>query len=140
MVWQGIDYGRALREFADKVVEVHAKDGLVKQPQLRPPETRCMHPLPFRDENYETGIVRDDHPVKGWGAGLYNHAVPGLGDVEWGVVTRAMRESGLGKVPLVVEIEDEAFNPRSPKPGENYCRAAFAVAARTLEPYCLGIL
>ena len=96
-----------------------------------------MEPLPFRDENYETGIVGDDHPIHEWGAGLYNHAAPGLGHVKWGKVTGKMRETGMAErgVPLVVEIEDEAFCPRSPK-DDNAARAAFAVAIRTLKPYC----
>jgi len=95
-----------------------------------------MAPLPFRAENYEKGIVHDDHPVKAWGAGLYHHAVPGLGDVNWGEdVFEPARKRGL-KVPVVVELEDEAFNPRSPLASQNYCRAGFSAAIRTLKPYC----
>jgi sugar phosphate isomerase/epimerase len=137
MVWQGIDYVRAIEEFADRVVEVHAKDGYVLQPWRRPAETKDMEPLPFKPENYQTGIVRDDHPVWDWGAGLYYHADAGLGDVDWGKVTKAMRETEIAArgVPLVVELEDEAFGPRATGP-ENYGRAGFKVAIRTLEPYC----
>jgi len=137
MVWQGIDYEKVLEEFPDRIVEVHAKDAHVLERWLRPEATRDMEPMPFRPENYDTGIVHDDHPICQWGAGLYNHAAPGLGDVKWSKVTGQMRETGLAErgVPLMVEIEDEAFSPRSPG-ADNCAKAAFAVAIRTLRPYC----
>ncbi len=137
MVWQGIDYVKAINEFADRVVEVHAKDGYVLENWRRPAATKDMEPLPFKPENYETGIVRDDHPVWDWGAGLYYHAAPGLGSVDWSKVTKAMRETGIAErgVPLIVELEDEAFAPRATGV-DNYGRAGFNVSIRTLEPYC----
>ncbi|MBN2330656.1 MAG: sugar phosphate isomerase/epimerase [Candidatus Aenigmarchaeota archaeon] len=137
MVWQGIDYVKAIKEFQDRVVEVHAKDGYVLEKWRRPEATKDLEPLPFKAENYETGLVRDDHPVFDWGAGLYYHAAPGLGSVDWGKVTQAMRETGIAErgVPLVVELEDEAFGPRATGM-DNYGKAGFSVSIRTLQPYC----
>ena len=136
MVWQGIDPARAIKEFHPKIMGIHAKDGKIIVPRFRPVETQGMAPLPYNDGNYERGIVHDDHPVKKWGAGLYVHAVPGLGDVEWGKsVAEPVREVGL-KVPWIVELEDEAFNPREADGARNYCRAGFSAAIRTLKPYC----
>lgn len=137
LIWEGIDPIRALREFGPSIVEVHAKDAGLKGPRFRPPETRNMKPLPYKPENYETGIVKDNHPVKKWGAGLYHHAVPGLGDVKWKQYLWNMRESGL-VVPVTLEIEDEVFNPRSPGL-DNYGEAAFRVGIRTLKPYCAAL-
>lgn len=138
MVWQGIDYLQALKEFRDAIAEVHGKDAMVLDPRFRPPETRNLNPLEFRKEWYDKGIVRDGHPVKAWGAGLYKHAVPGCGDVHWGNVVRVMRESGL-VVPIDLEIEDEAYDPRSPKPEKNHSLAAFRVGLRALRPYCVAL-
>ena len=137
MIWQGIDYAQALDEFSDNIVEVHAKDAYVLEKWRRPKATRDMEPVPFRSENYEKGIVGDDHPVWDWGAGVYKHRVPGIGQVNWGAVAGKMRENGLAErnVPLVVEIEDENFNPRSAG-DDNYSPAAFKVAIDTLTPYC----
>jgi sugar phosphate isomerase/epimerase len=137
MIWQGIDYIKAIGEFSDRVVEVHAKDAYVLDPSNRPDETKGLKPMPFSDENYETGIVNDEHPIWEWGAGLYYHAVPGVGHVNWEAVANEMRKNGIAAkgVPLMVEVEDEAFGPRSAG-DDNYGRAAFNVAIRTLQPYC----
>lgn len=137
LIWEGIDPIRALKEFKPYIVEVHAKDAGLLGPRFRPPETRNMKPLPYKPENYDTGIVRDDHPVKEWGAGLYHHAVPGLGSVKWKPYLGEMRKGGL-VVPVTLEIEDNAFNPRSPGL-DNYGEAAIRVGVRTLKPYCAAM-
>jgi len=140
MVWQGIDYIRALKQYADagRIHQIHGKGAKILDPRLRPEETRGAKPLPFTDENYATGIVRDDWSVKAWGAGLYGHRVPGNDDsVEWPEIVKTMREKKL-IVPISLEIEDGAYNPRSTG-ADNYGRAAFRVGKRYLQPLCMAL-
>jgi sugar phosphate isomerase/epimerase len=79
MIWQGIDYVSALRDFAPRVMAVHAKDAEIRHE-----------------------IVRTQGTVRGeW----WRFRVPGLGDADWKGITRQlvdMRFDG----PLIIEHED----------------------------------
>jgi sugar phosphate isomerase/epimerase len=82
LIWQHIDYVRAIHEFAPKFVHVHAKD------------TKIDHDL-----IYERGIM-----------GLKWHLpkLPGLGDVHWGKFFSALTDKGY-RGDVAIEVEDRAF-------------------------------
>jgi sugar phosphate isomerase/epimerase len=84
MVWQQMDYLAPLREFADRIYHVHAKDVRLDRARLD-----------------EVGILAaplDYHQPK----------LPGLGDIDWGRFMSALGESGYAG-PVCVEVEDRAY-------------------------------
>ncbi len=82
LVWQGIDYARAIREFGDRLLHVHVKDERVSEDRL-----------------YEHGIL---------GLGWHDPKLPGLGDVDWGSFFAALTDVGY-RGPVVIEVEDRAY-------------------------------
>lgn len=82
LVWQFIDCGRALREFGDRIVHVHAKDERIDRERL-----------------YEVGVL---------GLGWHKPKLPGLGDVQWGEFFAALTDSGYNG-PVCIEVEDRAY-------------------------------
>lgn len=84
LVWQQIDIGQAIREFAGKFVHVHAKDARVDKHRL-----------------YEVGIM---------GTPLQFHTpkLPGLGDVDWGQFYSHLSDAGYDG-PVCIEAEDRAY-------------------------------
>lgn len=82
LVWQFIDIPRAVREFATRIVHVHAKDARIDPDRL-----------------YELGVT-----------GLMWHTpkLPGLGDVNWGQFFSALTDTGYNG-PVCVEVEDRAY-------------------------------
>ena len=82
LIWQHIDYVRAIRDFSDRLVHVHAKDEKINA-----------------DEFYERGIL-----------GLKWHVpkLPGLGDVHWGKFFSALTDAGYTG-PVCIEVEDRAY-------------------------------
>ncbi|MBI3958258.1 MAG: sugar phosphate isomerase/epimerase [Chloroflexi bacterium] len=84
LVWQQIDIGQAIREFAGKFVHVHAKDVRVDKHRL-----------------YEVGIL---------GTPLQYHTpkLPGLGDVDWGQFYSHLSDAGYDG-PVCIEVEDRAY-------------------------------
>ena len=82
LVWQGIDCGRAIREFGDRIVYVHAKDERID-----------------RDRRYEVGV---------FGFGWHQPKLPGLGDVNWTEFFAALTDVGYTGA-VCVEVEDRAF-------------------------------
>jgi sugar phosphate isomerase/epimerase len=82
LIWQFIDTPRAIRQFASKIVHVHAKDERIDSERL-----------------YEVGIM---------GLGWHVPKLPGLGDVKWGEFFAALtdvRYTG----PVCIEVEDRAY-------------------------------
>jgi sugar phosphate isomerase/epimerase len=82
LVWQFIDYVRAIYEFKDRLVHVHAKD-LKVMPDLL----------------YERGIL---------GLKWSMPKIPGLGSVNWGQFLSALTDVGYNG-PVCIEVEDRAF-------------------------------
>lgn len=82
LIWQHIDYVRAIYDFRDRLVHVHAKDEKV-----------------LSDLIYERGIL-----------GLKWHVpkLPGLGSVEWGKFFSALTDTGYSG-PVCIEVEDRAY-------------------------------
>jgi sugar phosphate isomerase/epimerase len=84
LVWQRIDYLRALREFAGRIFHAHAKDARVDQHRLD-----------------DVGILAT--PLR-----FHTPKLPGLGDVDWGRFVSALTDCGY-QGPLCIEVEDRAY-------------------------------
>jgi sugar phosphate isomerase/epimerase len=84
LLWQHIDPVQPLREFADRIFHVHAKDARVDRARLD-----------------DVGIL---------GAPLDYHApkLPGLGDVDWGAFFSTLNDIGY-RGPVCIEVEDRAY-------------------------------
>ncbi len=84
LVWQQIDYVRAVYEFPDRLFHVHIKDLKVR-----------------RDRLDEVGILAT--PLE-----FSAPKLPGLGDVQWGRFVSALTDVGYDG-PACIEVEDRAF-------------------------------
>ncbi len=82
LVWLHIDCVRCVREFAERIVHVHAKDTRIDADVL-----------------YERGVM---------GLGWHTPKIPGLGDVRWGPFFSALTDAGYNG-PVCIEVEDRAF-------------------------------
>jgi len=82
LIWQHIDYVRAIYEFKDRLVHMHAKDEKIVPDML-----------------YERGTL-----MLSW----HIPKLPGLGDVEWGKFFSALTDVGY-RGPVCVEVEDRAY-------------------------------
>ena len=84
LVWQQMDYLAPLREFAERIFHVHAKDVRVDRERLN-----------------SVGILATP---------LEYHApkLPGLGDVQWGQFFAVLGETGY-RGPVCVEVEDRVY-------------------------------
>jgi sugar phosphate isomerase/epimerase len=84
LVWQQMDYLKPLKEFADRIFHVHAKDVRVD-----------------RDRLNDVGIMAT--PLE-----YHTPKLPGLGDVNWGHFFAVLQETGYNG-PVCVEVEDRAY-------------------------------
>jgi sugar phosphate isomerase/epimerase len=84
LVWQRIDYVKPLREFADRIFHVHAKDARVDAGRLD-----------------DVGILAT--PLQ-----FHTPKLPGLGDVRWGRLFSALSETGYDGA-VAIEVEDRAY-------------------------------
>jgi sugar phosphate isomerase/epimerase len=84
MIWQHMDYLKPIREFADRLVHIHAKDVRIDHHKLN-----------------EVGIMA--HPNL-----FHTPKLPGLGDVNWGQFFGTLGDVGY-RGPVCVEVEDRAF-------------------------------
>jgi sugar phosphate isomerase/epimerase len=82
LIFQHIDYVRAIREFAKHFVHVHAKDTRIDA-----------------DRIYDVGSA---------GLGWHTPKLPGLGDVDWGRFFSALSDAGYAGA-VCVEVEDRAY-------------------------------
>jgi sugar phosphate isomerase/epimerase len=105
LVWQFIDYERAIYDFADRIFHVHAKDMEVDRNGL-----------------YEHGAMSK-------GIGWQVPRLPGLGEVRWDRFVAALYGVGYDFV-LSVEHEDRQFEGT-----DELVKRGFEIAYRTLRPY-----
>lgn len=84
LVWQQMDHIRPLREFADRLVHVHAKDVRVDRERLD-----------------DVGILAT--PLE-----YHRPKLPGLGDVDWGRFFSVLGDVGYDG-PVCVEVEDRTY-------------------------------
>lgn len=109
LYWLGVDYLRALREFAHKVVAVHAKD------------TEIMV-----DEIYNWGVIGKQFGRKNdWDLGFYRYRIPGWGSVDWKGIMKVLYDAHFDG-PMMIEHEDPVFDgqlrPQGLKMGLKYLR------------------
>ena len=91
LVWQGIDYLRALRDFGERVYHAHAKDA-----ELLP------------EGQYRYGIFGPQIEKPAVGAGFWRYRLPGFGAVDWPKYVDALQQVGFDGV-LAVEHEDNVW-------------------------------
>ncbi len=84
MIWQQMDYLKPIREFADRLVHIHAKDVRIDRHRLD-----------------DVGIMA--HPNQ-----YHTPKLPGMGDVNWGQFFSVLSDVGY-RGPVCVEVEDRAF-------------------------------
>lgn len=84
LIWQHMDYVRAIREFGSRFVHVHAKDARIDHHRLD-----------------EVGIM--GHPNE-----YHTPKIPGLGDVNWGQFFSVLTETSYNG-PVCIEVEDRAY-------------------------------
>ena len=84
MIWQRMDYVKPLREFAERIFHVHAKDVRVDWERLD-----------------DVGILAT--PLE-----YHTPKLPGLGDVNWGRFFAVLSETGY-RGPVCIEVEDRAY-------------------------------
>jgi sugar phosphate isomerase/epimerase len=82
LVWQKIDYVRAINEFKERIVHVHAKDDKT-----------------IADRLYDRGVT---------GLGWHIPKLPGFGDVQWNQFFSALTDIEY-RGPVCVEVEDRAY-------------------------------
>lgn len=82
LVWLGVDYIQALRDFAGRVYAFHAKDTQV-----------------FRDK-----LARGGYPSVGW----WRYRIPGHGEVNWKAVFVELEDTGYAG-DVIIEHEDPLF-------------------------------
>jgi sugar phosphate isomerase/epimerase len=82
LVFQHIDYVRAVRDFGKRIYHFHAKDTRIDPDAL-----------------YAVGVL---------GLGWHTPKLPGLGDVNWGALFSALTDAGY-QGAVCIEVEDRAF-------------------------------
>lgn len=105
LIWQMIDYERAVGEFRDRIFHAHAKDLHID-----------------RDGLYNHGVTSQ-------GMGWQIPRLPGLGDVDWGKFVAALTAVGYDYV-LSIEHEDRAFEG-----DEELVKRGFYLSRDILKPY-----
>ena len=93
LVWLGIDYLRAAREFGSRIYHAHAKDTEI---------------LP--EASYRFGVIGAERGRIG--QGTYRFRIPGFGVIDWPAYITALLEIGYDG-PLVVEHEDPFWSART---------------------------
>jgi sugar phosphate isomerase/epimerase len=84
MIWQQMDYVGPMRDFADRMFHIHAKDVRIDRGRLD-----------------DIGIMA--HPAE-----YHTPKLPGLGDVDWGRFFSVLTDTGYDG-PVCVEVEDRAY-------------------------------
>ena len=84
MIWQHMNYLRPMRDFADRLHHIHAKDVRLDQHRLD-----------------EVGIMATPNEY-------HTPKLPGLGDVDWGRFFSVLTDTGYNG-PVCVEVEDRAY-------------------------------
>jgi sugar phosphate isomerase/epimerase len=105
LVWLMIDQGRFIREFADHILHMQAKDVQID-----------------RDGLYERGTLSG-------GIGWQIPRIPGLGEAPWGEIFRELYRVGYDG-PVIIEHEDKVFEGTDEK-----IKRGFLVARDQLRPY-----
>ena len=105
LIWQFIDYVRAVYDFGDRIFHVHAKDLRIDYEGL-----------------YQNGVMSA-------GMGWQIPRLPGLGDVDWSKFISALYGVGYDYV-ISIEHEDRAFERT-----EGLVKRGFLLSRDVLKPY-----
>jgi sugar phosphate isomerase/epimerase len=105
LVWLMIDIERAIDEFGSRFYHFQAKDVMIDHNGL-----------------YENGSLSS-------GIGWQIPRLPGLGDVDWAVVFRALYQAGYDG-PIIIEHEDRGFEET-----DELVKRGFLLARDVLSPY-----
>ncbi len=105
LVWLMIDIERAIDEFGERFYHFQAKDVMIDRNGL-----------------YENGSLSS-------GMGWQIPRLPGLGDVDWAIVFRALYRAGYDG-PIIVEHEDRGFEET-----DELIKRGFLLARDVLSPY-----
>lgn len=92
LVWQGIDWQRALREFAPRVYHAHAKD------------TEILAEGTYRYGIYGPQLAPAPPGTSGW----FRYRLPGYGVIDWAAYISTLVEIGFDGV-LSIEHEDNVY-------------------------------
>lgn len=84
MIWQHMDYLKPMKDFAEKLYHIHAKDVRIDYDQLN-----------------EVGIMATPNT---W----HTPKLPGMGDVDWGKFFSILTDTGFDGC-ICVEVEDRAY-------------------------------
>jgi sugar phosphate isomerase/epimerase len=84
LMWQQMDYIKPLREFADRIFHVHAKDVRIDRENLD-----------------DVGILAT--PLK-----FHTPKLPGLGEINWGRFLSVLGDTGYDG-PVCIEVEDRTY-------------------------------
>ncbi len=105
MVWQQMDYLEPIKEFADRIFHVHAKDCRIDKSNLD-----------------SVGILAD--PLQ-----FHVPKLPGMGEVDWGRFMSVLTDTGY-QGPVCIEAEDRAFEDSLKSR-----KQCLKVAREVLKPY-----
>lgn len=105
LILQMIDQARFIREFGAHMLHVHAKDLMID-----------------RDGLYERGILSA-------GMGWQIPRMPGLGEVDWGVIFSGLYRAGYDG-PVIIEHEDRNFEG-----SDDLVKRGFMLARDVLRPF-----
>ena len=92
LIWLGIDYLWALKEFKNKIFQVHAKDTIIFKEKI----------------NYFSILGKQLNRGSSWDLGFWQHRMPGRGDIDWSAFLETLKEIGYDK-NLVIEHEDPEY-------------------------------
>ena len=92
LVWQGIDWRRALHEFGPRIYHAHAKD------------TEIVAEPSYRYGIYGAQLAANKGRRSGW----YRYRLPGYGIVDWAAYVSALVEAGFDGL-LSIEHEDNVY-------------------------------
>ena len=90
LVWQFIDYVDIIPKYIDRIFHVHAKDTEI-----------------FKDKLNNFGVF-DKQLDSTQGSGYWRYRMPGLGQVDWGKVIKALKDNGYEGV-VSTEHEDPVY-------------------------------
>lgn len=92
LIWLGIDYLEALKQFKHKIFQVHAKDTKIFEERLK----------------YFSILGKQLGKDSNWDMGFWQHRMPGRGDVDWRAFMDTLNEIGYDK-NIIIEHEDPEF-------------------------------
>ena len=92
LVWQGIDYIKAIKDYGNRLYAFHAKDTEMRS------DGRNRHGVIGKQIGKESE----------WDAGWWRYRIPGFGDIDWKGVFNALYEVDYTG-PMIIEHEDPVF-------------------------------